>query len=158
MTTDTQRIERLKLWLDEFDGKISAFCRHYGLSRARASYLSQLVSGNRTLGERAARKLEAECQRPIGWLDMEQPAPEALRYDMARVSQLPQADKELIEGFIEFVLQRCEKRVVTAAKSDPLSLTEDYVPPTQQIEAMKSVNRKPRKADHAKNDRKRHAA
>ncbi|WP_313453258.1 hypothetical protein [Stutzerimonas nitrititolerans] len=160
MNTDTHRVERLKLWLDEFDGKIAAFCRHYGLSRTRASYLSQLLSGNRPLGERAARKLEAECNRPNGWLDMSNSEPQKLKYDAARFGQLPQADRELVEGFIEFVLQRWERRAVSSTKAAPLSMSEDYVPPAQQIEAMQMANRKPRKnAEHGKKtSRNRNAA
>lgn len=160
MNTETHRVERLKLWLDEFEGKISAFCRHYGLSRTRASYLSQILSGNRPLGERAARKLEAECNRPTGWLDMGETEPQKLKYDAARFSQLPQADKELVEGFIEFVLQRWERRAVHSTKAAPMSMTDEFVPPLQQIEAMQMANNKPRrKADHGqKTPRKRHAA
>lgn len=144
MTTETHRIERLKLWLDEFDGKISAFCRHYGLSRTRASYLSQLMSGVRPLGERAARKLEKECNRPPGWLDIDTKAQVALRYDEARFAQLSQADKELIEGFIEFVLARQDKAVVLSTKVAPMVLIEQFTPPEQQAEAIRAVARKPK--------------
>lgn len=162
MNTDTHRVERLKLWLDEFDGKIAAFCRHYGLSRTRASYLSQILSGNRPLGERAARKLEAECNRPSGWLDIGDGEQQKLKYDVARFGQLPQEDKELIEGFIEFVLQRWERRAVSSTRAAPLNMSDEFVPPVQQIEAMKVANSKPRrKADHGKKattNRNRNAA
>lgn len=159
MNKDTHRVERLKVWLDEFEGKISAFCRHYGLSRTRASYLSQILSGNRPLGEKAARKLEAECNRPAGWLDMGSAAPQKLKYDEARFSQLPQSDKELVEGFIEFVLQRRERSAVQSTKTAPMSMTEEFVPPIQQIEAMRVADRKPRKPENVdKTTRKRNSA
>lgn len=145
MTTETQRAERLKQWLDEFDGKIANFCRQYNLTRARASYLSQVLSGSRKLGERAARKLEAECNRPAGWLDMGIDPVQNLRYDAARVAQLPQGDRELVEGFIEFVLQRWERRSVQQVSAAPMTMTDEFTPPAQQIEAIQEANRKPRK-------------
>lgn len=159
MDADTKRIARLRLWLAEFDGKIANFCRAYNLPRTRASYLSQILSGNRPLGERAARKLEDECRRPTGWLDMGTEAPQQLSYDVARVAQLPRADKELIEGFIEFVLQRSERRIVHST-SAPIDLTHDFAPSEQQIEAIRRADSKPRhKVDHGKRTpRKRNAA
>lgn len=158
MNKETHRVERLKVWLDEFEGKISVFCRHYGLSRTRASYLSQILSGNRPLGEKAARKLESECNRPVGWLDLGSAEPQHLRYDVARFSQLPQSDKELVEGFIEFVLQRRERSAVQSAKTAPMSMTEEFVPPLQQIEAMQVADRKPRKLNHADKTARKHNA
>lgn len=162
LTTETQRIERLKTWLDEFDGKISAFCKHYGLSRTRASYLSQLLSGVRPLGERAARKLEQECNRPSGWLDMGAQKPQALNYDVARFAQLSQTDKELIEGFIEFVLARHDRATAQSVKFPPMDLTENFSPPEQQMEAIRAVARKPKSRNtqgHAEESRrKRNAA
>lgn len=155
MDVETKRIARLRLWLAEFDGKIANFCRAYNLPRTRASYLSQILSGNRPLGERAARKLEHECRRPTGWLDMGASETQELHYDVARVAQLPDADRELIEGFIEFVLQRSERRT---AKS--INLADEYVPPEQQIEAIRQADSRPRnKVDHGKRThRKRNAA
>lgn len=144
MSSDQHRVERLRLWLSEFDGKISSFCRMYGLPRTRASYLSQILSGNRGLGERAARKLEAECNRPNGWLDLGAAEPQQIRYDAARVSQLPAGDRELISGFIEFVLQRAELRKLNSTKGAPMNIDEEFTPHPEQVAAIKKADRKPR--------------
>lgn len=159
MDAETKRIARLRLWLAEFDGKIANFCRAYNLPRTRASYLSQILSGNRPLGERAARKLEDECRRPSGWLDMGASEPQQLRYDVARVAQLPTADRELIEGFIEFVLQRSERRTVQSTSAS-INLVDEFVPPKQQIEAIRKADSRSRnKVDNGKRTpRKRNAA
>lgn len=146
------------MWLDEFDGKISAFCKHYGLSRTRASYLSQLLSGVRPLGERAARKLELECNRPSGWLDMGAKTPQVLNYDVARFAQLPQTEKELIEGFIEFVLARHDRATAQSVKVAPMNLSENFTPPEQQMEAIRAASRKPQSRnnrDHAEETTRR---
>lgn len=145
MLKDKHRVDRLRLWLSEFDGRISAFCRAYGLPRTRASYLSQILSGNRPMGERAARKLEEECGRPNGWLDMDAPVLQNLKYDVARVSQLSDAERGLIEGFIEFVLHRSEAGNLQNIKRAPLNMTHDFTPHPEQKAAMKKAAEKPRK-------------
>lgn len=103
------RTKRLRQWLGEFDGSIADFVRHYGMDKSKASYISQIMNGHRTLGERAARKLEADCGRPAGWLDVEDDQAVDLRYDKHRFNQLNTNDQGLIEDFIDFVLKRSER-------------------------------------------------
>lgn len=143
MLIEKHRVARLQLWLNEFDGKISLFCRNYGLPRTRSSYLSQIMSGNRSIGERAARKLEQECGRPQGWLDLETPQLQVLKYDTARVSQLPEPERHLIEGFIEFVLQRSEASAVQNIKRAPLSMTREFTPQPEQVMAITRSAKRP---------------
>lgn len=162
MDANEHRVARLRTWLEEFDGKISNFCNHYGLPRTRASHLSQILSGNRPLGERAARKLEDECRRPSGWLDIGVGAPTELSYDVARVAQLPEPDRELIEGFIDFVLHRSERRIVKTADL-PINLNDEFVPSKQQIDAIREADSRPpqTKVEHgtsAQGPAKRNAA
>lgn len=114
MLMEENRLKRLQEWIDEIDGKVATFVRHYQLPQTRASYLSQLLGGSRSFGERAARKLEAECGRTSGWLDVlpatDMPV-EIIRYDRKRCSQLPPEDKQLIETFISVLLDRNDRRV-----------------------------------------------
>lgn len=117
MDSNEVRRMRLKNWIDtEFDGRVAALCRYYGLPSASASYLSQLLSGYRSFGERAARKLEAQCRRPSGWLDIS-PSPaeevEVLRFDRQRCAKLRIEDRELIEAFITLVLDRSDRASAT---------------------------------------------
>ncbi|HEX8590668.1 hypothetical protein [Pseudomonas sp.] len=103
------RTKRLRQWLGEFDGSIAEFVRAYGLDKSKASYISQILGGHRPLGERAARKLEVDCGRPHGWLDVEDDDAVDLRYDKQRFNQLNTDDRGLIEEFIDFVLKRSER-------------------------------------------------
>lgn len=119
---DTVRVDNLKNWLDNFEGKVASFCRYYQLPRSRASFLSQVLSGHRTLGEKAARKLEAETGRPSGWLDTVTPKEQPLRYDVERVRELSTSNRKLIEDFIEFVLNRSELK-----ESDLLVIRKERV-------------------------------
>jgi len=34
-------------------------------------YINQLMSGHRSIGEKAARKIEIACNKPVGWLDFD---------------------------------------------------------------------------------------
>lgn len=52
-------------------GHIAGFARRYGLD---ATYLSQLLSGHRSLGEKAARTIEDKCGLPERWFDDDDPA------------------------------------------------------------------------------------
>lgn len=109
------RRTRLKSWIDtEFDGRVAALCRYYDLPSASASFLSQLLSGHRVFGERAARKLESQCNRPAGWLDLDERTenPDVLRFDRKRCAKLRVEDRELIEEFIAMILERNDRRSV----------------------------------------------
>ena len=59
-------------------------------------------------------------------------------------------------------VQRWERRAVSSTRAAPLNMSDEFVPPVQQIEAMKVANSKPRrKADHGKKattNRNRNAA
>lgn len=118
MQLDSVRVTRLREWLNQFEGSVARLCRHYGLESGRRSFLAQVLSGHRALGERAARKLEADCGMPAGWLD-QQPAPTTLPFecDMARVRALDADDRKLIEDFIALVLNRAAQRAAPATKT-----------------------------------------
>lgn len=66
------RLDRLRKLIDlEFDGKLADLIAASKIDRPRSmsSFLSQLMSGNRPLGEQASRKIEVACGKPAGWLD-----------------------------------------------------------------------------------------
>lgn len=111
-----QRKARLKSWIEaDFQGNVAAFCRYYNQNKSMASYISQLFSGGRNFGEKAARKLESDTGRPEGWLDW--PDGEAkkvevflktpsFRYDHDAVAALPQRALEEITRFIAFTVEQ----------------------------------------------------
>mgnify|MGYP006189386543 CR=1 FL=1 len=116
MDANEIRRMRLKQWVDtEFDGRVAALCRYYGLPDSAPSYLSQLLGGHRVFGERAARKLEKQCARPTGWLDVDpeqESNVEVLRFDRQRCAKLSTEDRELIETFITLILDRKDRTSV----------------------------------------------
>lgn len=65
-----KRVGNLRKWIDEtYFGNVALFCREQNLTKSRASYISQLLSGHRSMGENAARALEADCGKHVGFLD-----------------------------------------------------------------------------------------
>lgn len=68
------RRARLQVLVEQLaDGNISDFAKKFGYSRAQVSqYLSEKYNEGRSIGERAARTLELNVGKGIGWLD--QPA------------------------------------------------------------------------------------
>lgn len=115
MEITSVRRARLKEWVDgEFAGRISDMCSYYMLPPSYQSYINQMLSGHRNIGERAARALETRCGRPQGWLDTvpTQEAPRALSFDETLVAKLPREDVELIEEFIGLIITRNERRTV----------------------------------------------
>lgn len=113
MEASKVRKQRLKQWIDEeFEGRVASFCRYYALPESNASYLSQLLSGHRSFGERAARKLEKACRRPAGWLDVSPVAAEEvppIRFDKHMIAKLSVEERTLIEDFISLIVKRNEQ-------------------------------------------------
>jgi len=69
------RLQALRHEVDKFR-TIAAFARHYALD---STYISQLLNGHRTIGEKAARKLEAALGRPpmsLDWDGQDETTPE----------------------------------------------------------------------------------
>jgi hypothetical protein len=162
MTSDTRRA-RLRQWIDaQFDGKVANFVRHYSLAPSMASYLSQLLSGHRSFGERAARKIEGLCGRPSGWLDVtdssEPDTRNALRYDSARCKALANDERELIEDFIALVLKRSESRRNAVTNRTPLLVEGAVVSPSAAVREnlRRAAGRPPRgKTLTGENDKQR---
>lgn len=144
MDNSEHRLARLNEWLSEFDGRVAGFCRHYRLPYSKASFLSQVLSGHRALGEKAARRLESECGRPAGWLDLRSESPIPIRIDMPRVASLPDSDKKLIEDFVEFVMRRREtQRSESEKKVHSLSLEATTTLPHKVTESVTAASRRP---------------
>lgn len=73
----TVRRNQLRKLIDlEYDGSISKLVSVLNTEekRSRASFISQVLSGNRQLGERAARSIEVECGKSPNWLDGSDPS------------------------------------------------------------------------------------
>lgn len=61
------RLERLRAYLvAECGGNKSELARRAG---KKQSYISDLLAGRKSFGEKAARDLEAKLKKPPGWLD-----------------------------------------------------------------------------------------
>lgn len=114
------RKKRLRRWIDDdFEGRVVAFVRYFELSPSMASYISQLFSGIRQFGEKAARQLEAKTRKPSGWLDWPEGEvrkyeaatdPQLLKYDRAAVAKLPEEERAKISAFIAFTVKTWESR------------------------------------------------
>lgn len=71
------RLDRLRKLIDlEYEGKLADLIAATDIEnkRSMSSFISQLLSGNRPLGEQAARKIEVSCGKSAGWLDREHDA------------------------------------------------------------------------------------
>ena len=123
------RKSKLRNWIrNDFEGSVAAFVRNFGLPNSTASYISQLFSGNRNFGEKAARQLESQTGMPVGWFDEEVAKivppgiePPLFRYDRSRAAKLPASERELVSAFIEFLVQRNEG-LLTMPVSETLNL------------------------------------
>jgi len=73
MDIHTRRRARLALVIEETaKGNIAEFARAHGYSRSQISqFLSETYNDGRSIGERAARKIEEKVGAPSGWLDLE---------------------------------------------------------------------------------------
>lgn len=151
MGTPQSRLIRLNAWIDaQFAGNVAAFCRYYGLGRSMASFIYQLTSGNRVFGEKAARKLEQDCGRPSGWLDLplEDTDSQPIKYDAAMCARLPAADRRLIEDFINLILVRNESknRQEHAAPEPKSALPNNSPPPRLPKKRVLNIDEKQRPA------------
>jgi hypothetical protein len=74
MTTDVhdRRKRNLKLLVQQWDGPTNLAKK---LGYAGPSYVSQMVSGNRPITEKAARQIEDKASLPTGWLDQDNRPP-----------------------------------------------------------------------------------
>lgn len=149
MEINEVRRNRLRMWVEkEFDGRVAALCKYYGLPDSSPSYLSQLLSGNRVFGERSARKLENQCGRPAGWLDVDPSKVEdveVLKFDRQRCAKLRTDDRELIEAFINLVLDRSDRSS---------SKRFNEVTTSTASEQVKQASRKPVKKAYSEKDEK----
>lgn len=83
--TDT-RVANIRALIEEM-GSQASFCRRFNLN---PTYISQLLNGHRTFGERAARKIEAKLGVPPGWLDRLQTGEGPMEADLpAHLTRVP---------------------------------------------------------------------
>ena len=81
------------------------------------SYWSQIKSRSRLIGERLARQFELNCQKAVGWMDVEHggvPATSAAATSVSADSPLPQDDDErFITGLVLTYYRRHPQRART---------------------------------------------
>ncbi|ECF2938629.1 hypothetical protein E2G14_07005 [Salmonella enterica subsp. enterica serovar Reading] len=99
------RQQRLKVW---FTGR--------QIPRAESSYISQLMTGRASFGEKAARRLEKDYEMPEGYLDEpfsvsqeETKAAELLRFDFRQLKLLELAD-ELPDSDVDEIIKQMEEK------------------------------------------------
>ena len=68
METQKKRVEKLRVLVEKAGG-IAAFVRQY--NGIDPTYISQLLNGHRSFGERAARNMESKIGVEQGWFDNE---------------------------------------------------------------------------------------
>lgn len=86
-------------------GAAADFARKYGLD---PTYISQLMTGYRNMGEKAARKMEKQCDLPDGFLDQvsvlgEQEAITAIKQALFRAPWLTDENRRQILGLIQAI-------------------------------------------------------
>lgn len=95
------RLDRLCKLIDlEYEGKLADLIGTTDIKnkRSMSSFVSQLLSGNRPLGEQAARKIEVACGKPAGWLDgIDDPVMTSL--EMAASERVKRFKKVLKKGY-----------------------------------------------------------
>lgn len=69
--TETRRANLDLLLRDHFAGSRAQLSLRLGMARTQ---VSQLFSKYRNIGDAVARRLEATCSLPVGWMDVEHPA------------------------------------------------------------------------------------
>lgn len=87
----TVRRNQLRKLIDlEFDASISKLVLRLDTEekRSRASFLSQVLSGGRQLGERAARSIEVEAGKPVNWLDGNDPSGATAKKEAASAKRI----------------------------------------------------------------------
>ena len=106
---DIRRARLAQLIRERYDGSQARFIDETGENQSEVSGLLRVKS----FGERKARKLEAKCQVPVGWFDIEDE-------DAARKAL--RAEKELAQSSVLRPLPRPELTVVENVEPQPMAL------------------------------------
>lgn len=109
---DTRRA-RLRLLIDErAGGSQRAFAKELGYTRSNIfNFLSPIYNHGRSIGERAARKLEHKAGLAYGWLDQELPAgraPTPRSVADIDVDQLPPVPAGIVYAITTYGDQRAD--------------------------------------------------
>lgn len=109
---DTRRA-RLRLLIDErAGGSQRAFAKELGYTRSNIfNFLSTAYNHGRSIGERAARKLEHKAGLAYGWLDQELPAgraPTPRSVAGIDVNQLPPVPASIVYAITTYGDQRAD--------------------------------------------------
>lgn len=101
MDVFARRRARLQLLVDQLaNGNISDFAKKFGYSRAQVSqFLSEKYNSGRSIGERAARTIELNVGKTIGWLDEPINSVNALITEQKRDAEFFAEVSEAVEDF-----------------------------------------------------------
>lgn len=106
---DIRRARLAQLIRERYDGSQARFVDETGENQSEVSGLLRAKS----FGERKARKLEAKCQVPVGWFDIE---------DEEAARRALRAEKELAPPSTLRTLQRPELAVVENVEPQRMAL------------------------------------
>jgi SOS-response transcriptional repressor LexA len=100
MDVFARRRARLQLLVDQLaNGNISEFAKKFGYSRAQVSqFLSEKYNEGRSIGERAARTIELNVGKNIGWLDEAVNSVSSLVTEQKRDTKFFKEVVEVIDG------------------------------------------------------------
>lgn len=99
------RKANLAALIGEKYGAAADFARKHDLD---PTYISQLMTGHRNMGEKAARKIERHAELPVGFLDQfaalgEQEAIAAIKDALYRAAWLTDENRKQILGLIQAI-------------------------------------------------------
>lgn len=91
------RLENFKGLLKEFKSKSKA-AEKLGF---RVSYISQILSGYRSIGEKTARKVERNSGRPHMWLDQEEGLSPKQQEVIGKIKNFPDEHLYALSAFVD---------------------------------------------------------
>lgn len=99
-------IEELRREL-QYEPKGAEIAARFGIT---AAYVSQIKNGHRSdIDEAAARKIEAKCEKEMGWLDNDPSLWPFETISAERFSRLPERHKGMIEQEARRVIEEWEQ-------------------------------------------------
>ena len=92
------RLQNLKILLNEFHSKSEA-SEVFGFKNS--SYLSQMLSGHRLIGEKTARKIEKAAGKPAMWLDQDDEFTEKQLEVIQKIKDFPNEHLYALSAFVD---------------------------------------------------------
>jgi phage repressor protein C with HTH and peptisase S24 domain len=148
MDIHARRRARLALIIEETaKGNVAEFARAHAYSRSQISqFLSETYNGGRSIGERAARKIEEKVGVPAGWLDLELGEAEErkLKFPFSTAElRLATNQKSAIDTspYAPYLARIPIVAVISTASNDPMDDVNEENYPKQQFLEYYSLHR-----------------